>query len=586
MILRYRLPAALLLASLALVAVTGIGLFRWLDHLMEGDARRESLRLATASGRIQHEIALEFAVLSALFTFAVEESGNSEPFIRPLTSLDSALQKWRNGTRFPGLVDSVYLVETTAAGETIRRYVATEGGLVAGDGTDVTALPLNWSPTTGAGSYQIASDPDGLAIVVPIKQGPNESGRVALLLNRDYLAARVVPQLFARFLGDRDAGYAFAVVAAGNDSPLYASAPAPAEPDRIVPLTTWPSPKPLPRTPRTALPETASTLPPDVLSTRLQDLLIRQWYALDDDQRRHRPAAVTTPVEGVSLYLWHRAGSIAASTRQERNRRLVLGYAVLGSFAAIAIVYSILHRRARELRDREREFVATVTHELRTPVSAMRAGAENLAAGIVGDAERVRQYGRAILGHGTRLGELIDQVLLYAGLSRNGAAALTARVRPLPVEPLVRRAVGEVGMLPRNRLEVTVQPNLPPYRGDPLAAETVIGNLLSNAAKHAGDDASVALSVACEQQGPPALVIRVTDTGRGIPGREIGKLTQPFYRGTASRQRQTPGSGLGLSLVQRIVQTYRGALSIDSVPGRGTTVTVRLPFTTGGDRER
>ena len=586
--LRSGLPTILLLVSLAFMATVGTGLFRWLDRQMQGDVRRESLRLIAASGRIQYEIALEFAVLSALFTYAVEYDAEGAPSAGPPASLDRALQQWLDGTRFPDLIDTIYLVETTAAGETVRRYVAAERRFVAEAVTGSAAAPRSWAPDDGSGSFQIATDHTGLALVIPIQAGRQEGkrpvtgGRLVLVLDRDYLATRVVPELFARYLGARDGRYSFAVVAAGIGAPLFASASPPAEPDRIVPLTTWPTPNPLLRSRYPSLPETVSTLLPRLLSARLQDLLIRQWYGLDGD-RDHRPGAAAgiTPTEGISLHVWHRAGSIAAAMRQERNRRLGLGYAVLGAFAVVAIVYYLLYRRARELRDREHEFVATVTHELRTPVSAVRAGAENLAAGIVSDVERVKQYGRALLGHGRRLGELIDQVLLYAGLAGNDATTTTGR-QPLAIEPLVRRVVDRVNLPPAERLTVTVQPDLPPYRGDALAVETIIGNLLSNAAKHAGEEAVVTLSVQREQQRRPMLVIKVADTGHGIPGRELGKVRQPFHRGAASRQRQTPGSGLGLSLVQRIVETYDGSLAIDSAPGRGTTVTARLPFANGG----
>jgi signal transduction histidine kinase len=249
----------------------------------------------------------------------------------------------------------------------------------------------------------------------------------------------------------------------------------------------------------------------------------------------------------------------------------------------IAFVYYLLYRRARNLRDREHEFVSTVTHELRTPVSAVSAVADNLAEGIVSDPERVREYGRAILDHGRRLRDLIDQVLLYAGLS---GTAKRPPLEPIDLDKLARTVASQIPSLPRDRVIIHVQPKLRSTSGDSVAIETIIRNLLSNAAKHTDVSATVTISFYRETQRTRSwLVIRVSDTGPGIPKSELGRVLEPFYRGEQSRTRQTPGSGLGLSLVNRVVRTYRGRLSIDSAVGRGTIVTVRLPLETDGSDE-
>ena len=104
---------------------------------------------------------------------------------------------------------------------------------------------------------------------------------------------------------------------------------------------------------------------------------------------------------------------------------------------------------------------------------------------------------------------------------------------------------------------------------------------------HTGKTATVTLSVYRESSRKRRrLVIRVSDTGVGVPRREIPHLTEPFFRGENSRRDQTPGSGLGLSLVARIVRTYGGTLTVDSIFGRGTTVTASLPVDSGRSDER
>ena len=602
-------PSILLILSLAVLVLVGIGLFLWLDDASRRDARMIFVGLDNAGKRIQSETALEFFVMSGLLTYGMEDA-SFEAIKKAFPALHG---KWLTGTRFPDLIDAVLLVDATGVGPPVSRYVEAERRFVP-DATAVSDLLGNLGAPDGtSGSYRIVSYPDALVLVIPVERNMNRAdlqeaaakatktihmGRLLVLLNRGYFAERVVAGLFSEYLGSRVGEYSFAVVDDENDELLCSSPDLTKEAldtlvthgvDRIVPLTAWMGFE------DSVLSDLLGGSATGILSlskwgssVRIEDLYIRQWFTLTNvrspnDASGERGSATVRPSEGVdrlqgiNLYIWHSAGSIRKAVRLERNRRLAAGYAVLGCFALVALIYYLLYLRARDLRDREHEFVTTVTHELRTPVAAVTAAAENLAEGIVRDPVRVGEYGRAILEHGRRLRSLIDQVLLYAGLA--GAQKQRSQTDPVHVDELVPDVASRVNLVPQNRLIVHVQADLLLYSGDSFAVETIITNLLSNAAKHAGETATVTLHVyRGAQRNRPHLVIRVSDTGRGIPRRELGRITAPFYRGEASRAHQIPGSGLGLSLVNRIVRTSRGTLSIDSEVGRGTVVTVGLPF--------
>jgi len=407
-----------------------------------------------------------------------------------------------------------------------------------------------------------------------------------------------VARLFQRTLGSEGQQYTFALIDGGNQELLFSPVDlSPAEldavvtgnVDRIVPLTELAGIKDsllgLVSKPGDDYSRRLSSLP-------VEDLIAYQWRILASEAAdretpgpEDRTGSVPRDVpRGINLHVWHQAGSITRAATLSRNRRLALAYAVLASFALVAVTLFLLYRRARNLRDREHEFVATVTHELRTPVAGVTVVAENLADGLVTDPDRVREYGKVIRDHGRRLRDLIEQVLMYAGLSASAPGNQREFV------DLQSSAQSITDLLPhehRARLMVHLQPDMSPCYGDPIAVELIIGNLVTNSARHAGETASITLSISrTPHEARPQLVIRVSDTGRGVSRRELGKLTEPFYRGEVSRKNQTPGSGLGLSLVNRVVRVCGGTLTIESPPGKGLEVTVRLPCGKGDAGER
>ena len=613
---RIRIPFLLLIVSLFAVILVGIGLFLWLDSVRDSEARQLYNYLDNAAGRIQSEIALEFSVIAALFTYDIktvtEAADSSDEALFNHVSLVVPIlhEKWLYGTRFPGFVDEIFYLDNSGDEPRIFRLTGDQNRLkeaitVDDDYSEAELIRNLATSDDESGSYRIVSYQDGLSLVIPVERYSwNELdekrktrdfvGYFVVLIDREYFANEVAADLFEAYLGRGDR-FDFAVVAGENDEVLYSSSnrssngfSMPPRFDRIVPLTAWISVENSFLTDvLTASVKEPSALPQAAFSARVADLFIRQWFGLaklrsSDAASVERTsstalrAAGADSGSGLRLKIWHSSGSIDAAVRSLRNRRLAAGYSILTCFAVVAIVFYLLYLQAKRLSDREHEFVATVTHELRTPVSGVNAVADNLAEGVVVAPEKVREYGRAILDHGRRLRNLIDQVLLYAGLS---GSTKSAKAESIELDSFVREVADRVPSMPRERLIIHVQSEVRSYSGDSFAIETIVTNLLSNAAKHSGESSTVTMNVYREiRRNRPCLVIRVSDSGRGIPKRELKRVVEPFYRGETSRSNQTPGSGLGLSLVSRIVRTYRGSLSISSSAGRGAIVTARLPM--------
>jgi signal transduction histidine kinase len=256
------------------------------------------------------------------------------------------------------------------------------------------------------------------------------------------------------------------------------------------------------------------------------------------------------------------------------------------------------------------EFVAGVSHELRTPVAVIRSAAENLAHGVVPAGERVQRYGEMIEGEARRLGDMVERVLQYAGIE--SGLGMTART-PLAPADLVDDAIdAAMPALGGAEIHREVEAGLPPVVGDGAALRSAIQNLIVNAAKYglpgeagrhgsdhglpaeagstgnAGSGNGPSVSVRAErvvERRRPHVRFSVDDRGRGIPAAELPHIFEPFYRGADAIARQIQGSGLGLSLVARIVAAHGGRVSVNSQPGR-TTFAILLPAADGDVHER
>lgn len=261
-----------------------------------------------------------------------------------------------------------------------------------------------------------------------------------------------------------------------------------------------------------------------------------------------------------------------------RRRFALVGLTAVGSLGGWAVVIWMLMRavnRQRELVELQRRFVADVSHELKTPLALIRLSAETLRDRRVVDPNRTRAYHDTIVRESERLTSLLDTILDF---SRIESGRQVIKLAACDVGDVAFRAwsLFEPQFAADGfdaRLEVT--PDLPAIQADPQALQQVIVNLLQNAYRYSGGGKFVRLSVRKEGY---TIVIVVEDHGIGMSRDQLDRVGDSFFRAEDTRVRRTRGAGLGLAIVNHLVQAHHGKIEVHSRPGEGSTFTVWLPF--------
>ncbi len=562
------LVLALLLAYLAKTQWDWLRRIEVYEHVrLEGSFSRSAWYLKSAFDREIENLAV---CLSARGGRRPELAGQ----------LGSGLRAWQRSSRWPALLEEVYLIsESGGATPSLELF----------DPLASQLRQVSWSPalealrlgrgesvdTKSTAAFTIVTGVPAILVetrlVATEDTGALEPAWLALRLDEEYLRRELLPELTALFFSPPNFdGVDIVVVESRGRDLLYSNLPIDSFDDfgrsdvAIGLVDAGTDGEELPRIGMRPL-KGQEAYPNSIRPPTAAD---HDWF---------RGLWAHNGYSGYwQLYIRRGAVSVADAVAAARWRTLRISFGALALICVAAVLIFVLARRAQRLAREQMEFVASVTHELRSPLAILSAAGENLEDALLEDKAKLREYGRLIQDEALRLREMVENVL-HLARRRAGAPALVKQ--PVDLTELVkdtvrraRRQTEQAGF----EVELDLPPGALQVLGNGRALQSAVLNLLSNALKYGQPGRWLRVAVSTGES-PREVRVSVEDRGPGIEKGDRSRLFDPFYRGKRVRTDQLEGSGLGLAVVRQVVEAHGGRISVESSPGLGSSFTLHLP---------
>ncbi|SES07694.1 two-component system, OmpR family, phosphate regulon sensor histidine kinase PhoR [Gracilibacillus ureilyticus] len=280
-------------------------------------------------------------------------------------------------------------------------------------------------------------------------------------------------------------------------------------------------------------------------------------------------------VQETFLYEEKMTGAITRLIDGQKHHIEVVGAPVINDVKELKGAVLVFHditdlKRVEQMR---KDFVANVSHELKTPITSIRGFSETLLDGAMEDEQLSRQFIDIILKESTRLQALVQDLLELSKLEKE---ELQLSKKLIEVDEWITNITTLIEQQVINKsiiFSVEVEEGITFY-GDPDRLQQVVLNLLYNGINYTPEKGKIALLMSSEEE---VIKVKVSDTGIGIPEDSIHRIFERFYRVDRARSRNTGGTGLGLAIVKHIVEAHKGKIEVESEVNKGTTFTVTLP---------
>jgi signal transduction histidine kinase len=607
------LMLVLVAALIALLPLLAVLQFRWLGEVSQAERDRMQASLKTAIGNFSQDFDRELT--RAYMTFQLDSRTQHE---RDWEDYARRYDQWMQAAPYPQLVSGIYLAEPLSQADApdrlqLYRFDRPSSGFAAAAWPAAleqlrAALQQEFDAVRQPSELIYESsldviDDETTALVIPVpnvallERSPSGppfmfTSRVIITFDVDFIRDQFIPQLAARyFTSGEGLDYRLAVIRRTNPaSVIYQTESGAAE--KIVASADATAALFGLRMETPALIEgltheieqtTVKGGKKERVAVRFFNLAMKGDRVLvkadqDKDKSQARIALINHETGRWLVALKHRAGSLDAAVASARRRNLAVSFGILLLLSVSIALILVSTRRAERLARQQMEFVAGVSHEMRTPLAVICSAGENLADGVIEERQQVRRYGSLIESEGRRLSEMIEQALEFAGI-QSGRKAYA--LQPTETVRIIESAMAACAPLIEEggfTIEKRLAASLPALAADAAALSRAIQNLLNNAMKYSGDNRWIRLT-AKPAAGRPASEVQITieDRGLGIAAADLPHIFEPFYRSDEVTSAQIHGSGLGLSLVKHIVEAHGGHIRVDSVAGRGSAFTLHLP---------
>lgn len=588
---RSRAEGLALLAVIALLVVLAVIQHRWLGAIAEAERRKLTEEATEKAVAIAEDVDRELT--RAFLELRIDaRSLEAAPGAQGVSTFGTRVERWRADSEHAGLVKAVYVAERAADGASrLRRFDETTRVFVnedwpkelapvqtaieaEGNSSVMADVPAILSPVIDVFINERAPEVRSMTKLTEVREmfmrhtgrGPVE----ILWLDRDYLRDRIVGGIASSRLG-AEGPFEWSVVSSESGEAVAGS---PIARGHTAAAADAKSPMLRLRFDELDRSLLRGVLPglPDVVSQSSVRLVFQMGKGTGAAGAVHLDRSGPT-VGPWTLALRHKEGSIDAAVRAQQRRNTALSASILGVLGVSAGLVFFSARRLRAIATQQVEFVAAVSHELRTPLAVIRSAADNLADGVVHEKDQARRYGALIRDESVRLTDMVEHVLEFAGADSPARASRG----PVDVADAVRAAVKGIQALAADRggsVAVDLAGEPLKVNGDMSHLTRALSNLLGNALKYGGEPPRVTVR-AVRRAGD--VEIAVVDEGAGLSNSEIPRLFEPFYRGQRASEAQIPGSGLGLALVKRIVESHGGRVSATNRPEGGALFTIQIP---------
>ncbi len=579
--------ATVLLLAAASVAIGYVATqhWRWLYSMENSEHVRLRSVIGMSTFRLKTTFDDEMERLEALFR---DTSGGRE---QVAAQLEGRLAIWQQATRWPALLEDVFLIEQSKEGvPTLERFDAGGARFVRmtwpselGAVQRYLSAPTNvgrtlLGPRDGTAVRVVSAVP---AILVPTHGGEwspspvGETGTTWLVLKLDatYLWERFFPELLSIFFAQPNFEPIELIVRDSvNHEIVFARPPGSSFDDfqfsefAVGLLDAGTDGEELPRVAlrpsRGAEALTNWDDPPNP-----DDHL---WFR--DHWAQHYYSGHW------QLFLRRSGASFGDQVQAARMRSVRISFVVLGLICAAVVLIVGLARYAQRLAQQQMAFVASVSHELRTPLAVLSAAGDNLADSLVDEKAQLEEYGRVIQDETQRLRDMVENVL---HLARKSAPVPRMTMTPLEVTQQVEEVLRRTSRQCEQSafaVEKAISPVPATILGNGHAFQSALLNLISNALKYGRASRWLRVSVeTVAESGCSEVRISVEDRGPGIEPADRPRLFEPFFRGRRAQEELVEGSGLGLALVRDVVEAHGGRVSVDSELGVGSRFTLHFP---------
>lgn len=577
---RYLISWTIVVLTLPLLAVLAWNQFNWLEELR----KRETFRIETAMIESVRELSKglreELLFLPSLLRFRQEESVPFE---------DSFAERWRFWRFYavePGIISHVYLSSAASPDSPDSPDSASSAAYAEWTGS---AFERTEEPPEARVGGRIGETEGALIISIGYFAERGTRRSMICVFDKEAIFSKLIPSIAAQTLtatGD----FAYRIVSTETGRTLWTSLPDGEEagesahregdslfahPDLEMSITG-----------SIEVPLFQQT--PGFSTTSLIDIT-RGSFSFIKERSKIDPGTPPDQIPGqvfshLKLQIANRDGSLKELSRKSTIQNATVSFGIVILLACAMILLAQTGQKSKRLAESQKEFIATITHELKTPLAVISSAAQNLSDGLVRDRQKAEQYGAMIRKEASRLGISIEHFLLYS----NTGSINRMKPETVSVEELVQAALRfteEERLNNEFRTEVSL-PDEPLFvQGDRVALESVFQNLAQNVLRHAREGKYLGIIVSYQgdsrKNRAGRIILKIRDKGPGIPARELKTVFEPFVRGKRAMDKQIPGNGIGLNLVKRIVAMHGGTISAESKAGNGCVFTVSLPAAEG-----